>query len=129
MKVAKEVAGAGARENREREGYGKREKKGREAVSLRWAGSRIEIKKGKLSLFVISSSKRNEPNNNPPPPPNPQRNQDSARIANLTFLSFFLSFVRSLAVSVFFIVLFFFLLPFPFLSTNCISLYSQFIIS
>ena len=35
MKVAKEVAGAGARENREREGYGRREKKGREAGSLR----------------------------------------------------------------------------------------------
>ena len=122
------MAGEGTRENREREGYGRGEKKGREVGSLRWAGSRIEIQKGKLSLFVtaVSSSQRNEPNNNRrPPPPPPQINQDSARIANFIFLSF----VRSLAVSVFFVVLFFFLLPLPFLSTNCISLYSQVIIS
>ena len=118
MKVAKEVAGAGTRENREREGYGRRERKGREAGSLRWVGSRIEIQKGKLSLFVtaVSSSQRNEPNNNRRspapalPPPCPQMNQDSARIANFIFLSF----VRSLAVSVLFVVLFFFLLPLPF---------------
>ena len=121
-KKEEEVAGAGARENREREGYGRREKKGREAGSLRWAGSRIEIQKGKLSLFVtaVSSSQWKEPNNNrrsPRPPPPPQINQDSARIANFIFISFF----RSFAVSVFFVVLFFFHLPLPFLSTNCIS--------
>ena len=94
VQVAKEVAGAGARENREREGYGRREKKGWEAGSLRWTGSGIEIQKGKLSLFVTAYHpvKETNPTTTPPPPPQ-QRNQDSARIANLIFLSFF--FFRS----------------------------------
>ena len=43
---------AGARKGRE--GYGRREKKGWEAGSLRWTGSGIEIQKGKLSLFVTA---------------------------------------------------------------------------
>ena len=63
---------------------------------------------------IIQSKKRTQ--QQPPlprpraPPPRPQMNQDSARIANFIFLSF----VRSLAVSVLFVVLFFFLLPLPF---------------
>ena len=78
VKVAKEVAGAGVRENRERKGYGRREKKGQEAASLRWAGSRIEIQRGKLSLFVTAYHPVKETNPTTAPPPPPQRNQDSA---------------------------------------------------
>ena len=37
--------GAGARENREREGYGRREKKGQEAGSLRWREAGEKFKK------------------------------------------------------------------------------------
>ena len=37
--------GAGARENRRREGYGRREKKGREAGSLRWREAGEKFKK------------------------------------------------------------------------------------
>ena len=71
VEVAKEVAGEGTRENREREGYGRREKKGREAGSLRWAGSRIEIQKGKLSLFVLIIQSKKRTLQQPPSPPPP----------------------------------------------------------
>ena len=86
------------------------------------AGSGIEIQKGKLSQFVVcyclSSSQRNEPNNNPHPPPPSTKKSGQCQDCKPHF-SFLLSFVRSLAVSVFFLVLFFFLLPLPFLqSTN-----------
>ena len=115
VQVAKEVAGAGARENREREGYGRREKKGWEAGSLRWTGSGIEIQKGKLSLFVTAYHpvKETNPTTTPPPPlPNKEIRTVPGLQTSFFFPSFF--FVRSLAVSVFFVVLFFFLLPFPF---------------
>ena len=112
MKVAKEVAGAGARENREREGYGRREKKGREAGSLRWVGSRIEIPKGKLSLFVlIIQSKKRTQQQHPPPPPH---HYEIRTVPGLQTSFLFLSFVGSLAVSVFFVVLFFFPFAPPF---------------
>ena len=60
-----------------------------------------------VCYFRIIQSKKRTQQQPPPPPPTPQRNQDSARIANFIFLSFVRSFVRSLAVSVFFVVLFF----------------------
>ena len=64
--------------------------------------------------YCLSSSQRNEPNNNPSPPPLP--NKEIRTVPGLQTSFFFPSFffVRSLAVSVFFVVLFFFLLPFPF---------------
>ena len=47
--------GAGTRKIRGREGYGRREKKGREAGSgKREAGSGREFQKGKLSIFVTA---------------------------------------------------------------------------
>ena len=98
------MAGEGTRENREREGYGRREKKGREAGSLGWAGSRIEFKKASFRCLCLSSSQRNEPNNNPLPPP-PQYEIRTVPGLQTSFL--FLSFVGSLAVTVFFVVLFF----------------------
>ena len=98
------MAGEGTRENREREGYGRREKKGREAGSLRWAGSRIEIQKGKLSLFVliIQSKKRTLQQPSSPPP-----QYEIRTVPGLQTSFLFLSFVGSLAVTVFFVVLFF----------------------
>ena len=98
------MAGEGTRENREREGYGRREKKGREAGSLRWAGSRIEIQKGKLSLFVLIIQSKKRTLQQPPPPP-PQYEIRTVPGLQTSFL--FLSFVGSLAVTVFFVVLFF----------------------
>ena len=48
--------GAGARENSGREGYGRREAKGREAGE--------KFKKARFRyLFLFTSSQRNEPNN------------------------------------------------------------------
>ena len=55
--------GVGARENREREGYGRQEKKGRKSEISTMAGSGKEIQKGKPSLFVtahIQSKKRTQ---------------------------------------------------------------------
>ena len=46
--------GAGARENRGREGYGRREKKGLGGGISKMAGSGREIQKGKLLLFVTA---------------------------------------------------------------------------
>ena len=99
------MAGEGTRENREREGYGRREKKGREAGSLRWAGSRIEIQKGKLSLFVLIIQSKKRTLQQPPSPPPPQYEIRTVPGLQTSFL--FLSFVGSLAVTVFFVVLFF----------------------
>ena len=120
VKVAKEVAGAGTRENREREGYGRRETGEERAGSGISAMGGKQDRNSKRQAFVvcycriIQSKKRTQqqpplPRPRAPPPP-PQMNQDSARIANFIFLSF----VRSLAVSVLFVLLFFFLLPLPF---------------
>ena len=56
--------GTGARENRRREGYGRREKKGREAGSLRWREAGEKFKKASFCfLLLLTSSQRNEPNN------------------------------------------------------------------
>ena len=98
------MAGEGTRENREREGYGRREKKGREAGSLRWAGSRIEIQKGKLSLFVLIIQSKKRTLQQPPSPP---RQYEIRTVPGLQTSFLFLSFVGSLAVTVFFVVLFF----------------------
>ena len=64
--------------------------------------------------YCLSSSQRNEPNNKPAPPPPPTHNKEirSARIANLIFLSFFLSFVRWLLV--YFLLCYFFPFAPPF---------------
>ena len=54
----------GARENWGREGYGRREKKGREARSLRWREAGEKLKKASFSyLLLLTSSQRNEPKN------------------------------------------------------------------
>ena len=56
--------GAGARENRGLEGYGRWEKKGREAGSLRWGKAGQKFKKASFQyLLLLTSSQRNEPNN------------------------------------------------------------------
>ena len=56
--------GAGARENRGREGYGRRKAKGREAGSLRWREAGEKFKKARFRyLLLLTSSQRNEPNN------------------------------------------------------------------
>ena len=55
---------AGARENRGREGYGRREKKGQEAGSLRWREAGEKFKKASFCyLLLLTSSQRNEPKN------------------------------------------------------------------
>ena len=47
-----------------REGYGRREKKGREAGSLRWREAGEKLKKSSsFFLLLLTSSQRNEPNN------------------------------------------------------------------
>ena len=62
--------------------------------------------------YCLSSSQRNEPNNKPAPPPssNPQQRNQECQDCKPHF-SFLLSFVRSLAFSVFFVVLFFSFCP------------------
>ena len=56
--------GAGARENRGRKGYGRREKKGPEAGSLRWREAGEKFKKASFCyLLLLTSSQRNEPKN------------------------------------------------------------------
>ena len=56
--------GVWARENRGREGYGRREKKGWEARSLRWREAGEKFKKASFCyLLLLRSSQRNEPNN------------------------------------------------------------------
>ena len=57
--------GAGARENRGWEGYGRRAKKGREGGSLRWRKAGEKFKKAGFCylLLLITSSQRNEPEN------------------------------------------------------------------
>ena len=56
--------GAGARENRGWDGYGRREKKGQEAGSLRWREAGEKLKKASFRyLLLLTSSQRNEPNN------------------------------------------------------------------
>ena len=56
--------GAGARENRRREGYGRREKKGREAGSLRWREAGEKFKKASFCyLLLLTSSQRNDHKN------------------------------------------------------------------
>ena len=56
--------GAGAGENRGREGYGRREKKGREVGSLRWRGGGEKFKKASFCyLLLLTSSQRDEPKN------------------------------------------------------------------
>ena len=87
------MARAGARENREREGYGRREKKGREAGSLRWAGSGIEIQKGKLSLFVTAYHPVKETNPTTNPPPLLQPTTKKSGVPGLQTSFFFPSFV------------------------------------
>ena len=85
------------------------------------AGSGIEIQKGKLSLFVTAYHpvKETNPTTTPTLPPPPSTKKSGQCQDCKPHFSFLLSFVRSLAVSVFFLVLFFFLLPLPFLqSTN-----------
>ena len=58
------AGGAGARENRGREGYGRREKKGRKAGSLRWREAGEKFKKASFRyMLLLTSSQRNEPNN------------------------------------------------------------------
>ena len=59
------AGGAGARDNRGgREGYGRREKKGRKAWSLRWREAGEKFKKASFCyLLLLTSSQRNEPNN------------------------------------------------------------------
>ena len=47
-----------------RPGYGRREKKGREAGSLRWREAEEKFKKASFRyLLLLTSSQRNEPNN------------------------------------------------------------------
>ena len=56
--------GAGARENRGWEGYGRREKKGQKAGSRRWREAGEKFKKISFRyLLLLTSSQRNEPNN------------------------------------------------------------------
>ena len=51
-------------ENRGQEGYGRREKKGQEAGSLRWREAGEKFKKASFCyLLLLTSSQRNEPNN------------------------------------------------------------------
>ena len=58
------TGGAEARENRGREGYGRWEKKGREAGSLRWREVGEKFKKASFCfLLLFTSSQRNKPNN------------------------------------------------------------------
>ena len=45
--------GAGARENRGREGYGRREKKGWEAGSLRWREAGEKLKKSSFFFLLM----------------------------------------------------------------------------
>ena len=53
--------GVGARENRGREGYGRREKKEQEAGSLGWREAGEKIKKASFRyLLLLTSSQRNE---------------------------------------------------------------------
>ena len=55
---------AGARENRGREGYGRREKKGWEAGCLRWREAGEKLKKATFRyLLLLTSGQRNQPNN------------------------------------------------------------------
>ena len=54
----------GAPENRGQEGNGRREKKGREAGSIRWWEAGEKFKKASFHyLLMLTSSQRNEPNN------------------------------------------------------------------
>ena len=56
--------GAGARENRGREEYGRREKKEQEEGSLRWLEAGEKFKKASFRyLLLLTSSQRNETNN------------------------------------------------------------------
>ena len=56
--------GAGARENRGRERYGRREEKGRKAGSLGWREAGEKFRKASFRyLLLLTSSQRNEPNN------------------------------------------------------------------
>ena len=56
--------GAGAPENRGREGYGRWERKGSKAGSLRWRKAGEKFKKTSFRyLLLLTSSQRNEPNN------------------------------------------------------------------
>ena len=56
--------GAGARENRGQEGYGRWEKKGREVGFLRWREAGEKFKESSFFfLLLLTSSQRNEPNN------------------------------------------------------------------
>ena len=112
------MAGEGTRENREREGYGRREKKGREAGSLRWAGSRIEIQKGKLSLFVliIQSKKRTQQQPPPLPPPHPPNMKSGQCQDCKPHFYFFRLLVRWLLL--YFLLCYFFPFASPFFKYN-----------
>ena len=68
-----------------------------------------------VNCLCLSSSQRNEPNNNRPSPP---PNYEIRTVPGLQTSFLFLSFVGSLAVSVFIVVFFFLLLPLPFLSVK-----------
>ena len=76
----------------------------------------MEIQKGKLSLFVLIIQSKKRTQQQPPLPPPP--NYEIRTVPGLQTSFLFLSFVGSLAVSVFILVFFFLLLPLPFLSVK-----------
>ena len=106
VKVAKEVAGAGTRENREREGYGRRETGEERAGSGISAMGGKQDRNSKRQAFVvcycriIQSKKRTQQQpplprpRAPPPPPH----KWIRTVPGLQTSFFFLSFVRWLLV-------------------------------